>query len=328
MKIKSIVLTAALATAFSAFSGSVDVDWFTTNANSVASFDTAVSAPVVVTNSVPVPEGWTIASYAITAHVTNLVVFAEVPAASALKTGAKGAICAANDKWYGLKYTENTPSWDELSGTAPTEGRSYKFRMDFANNGNTVTYSVNDLADNTVAVSGQQLNTKDATSSSNLPNLCAFAGMGFCTNIVGEIVVAFDGTMAKPVSGGTILISTNESYSVVRGNPNSLAANGLENWVNYVLGIDSPTVTTKPFVAPVQNVSTNTLDLKLGGVAVRDQNETGAKVTYSIDELDSLEDNEPYTVGTNVDPNATVTVGLDNKDVKYYRIKIKIDPAK
>ena len=54
MKIKSIVLTAALATAFSAFSASVDVDWFTTNVTSVVKyFDRNINDPVVVTNTVP-----------------------------------------------------------------------------------------------------------------------------------------------------------------------------------------------------------------------------------------------------------------------------------
>lgn len=320
MKIKSIVLTAALATAFSAFSGSVDVDWFTTNATSVASFDTAVSAPVVVTNSVPVPEGWTIASYAITAHVTNLVLFASTPTATEL-SGAKGAICAAYDstantnKWYGLNAT---PEWVALTpSVAPVEGGDYKFRMEFG--ASTVTYKVSTISGDTpVATSDALTRLGDANF---VTNLCAFAGMGGCTNIVGEIVIAVDGKYAVPLSDGSkVLLST----EVTTQEAEQAQANGLAMWVNHVLGISG---NNQPYAVPVQNDASNTLTVKLGGVNVLDQSQTGAKVTYTIDELDSLEDNEPYTVGTNVDPNATVNVGLKDGGVKYYRIKIKIDPA-
>ena len=325
MKIKSIVLTAALATAFSAFSGSVDVDWFTTNVTSVVgTFDTAVSAPVVVTNSVPVPEGWTISSCAITAHVTNLVLFASTPTATEL-SGAKGAICATHDstantnKWYGLNAT---PEWVVLTpSVAPVEGGDYKFRMEFG--ASTVTYKVSTISGDTpVATSDALTRSGDANF---VTNLCAFAGMGGCTNIVGEIVIAVADTTAVSVDGGSVLVPTSMDNPTSTDTPNKLA-----KWVNYVLGIDGSDAAAKPYVATVQNNNPNTLTVKLGGVNVLNQNQTGAKVTYTIQAGDTPNGSSwGPVVGEEYeykDSGASFEIGTPS-DVKYYRIKIKIDLA-
>ena len=335
MKIKSIVLTAALATAFSAFSDSVNVDWFTTNATGVVYFDRNINDPVVVTNSVAEPAGFTVAAYAVTAYVTNLVVFAEKPAVGSLKSGAKGAICAAYDstsstnKWYGLYYDNDVATWAKLTNltTDPAENSSYALRMEFKEESSVakVRYSVNGtngLTENDGWLA--------STGSYAQPNLYAFAGMGGCTNIVGELVITASGT-AVEVSGGKILIDTSvlpEEQVNVDG------ANGLKKWVNYVLGIDAPTATSKPYAAPVQNASANTLTFKLGGVGtVRGQDTTGAKVTYTVEELESLTATSANQTELNnntngyVGPNDSVSVDLSSEAVKYYRIKIKIDPA-
>ena len=340
MKLKSVVFTVALATAFSAYSDTVDVSWFTTNDTRVAYFDTTVDNPVAVTNTVAVPAGWTIAKYAITAHVTNLVVFAEKPSA-ALKTfdenrEARGAICAAykssgspaTNSWYGLNYDggESKFEWSELTSPSlyPCEGNDYKFRMDFAtNNVKTVTYSVYDLTAGAPAVVGTACATKDPTSSGSLPNLYAFAGMGGCTNIVGEIVISVEGKTAVPLSDGSRVLLPPGTTPVQAETPQE---NGLKMWVNHVLGIDSPTVATKPYAAPVQNASTTTLDLKLGGVAVRDRNDTGAKVTYTIEELATPAASTSETEYSSDDPEQPVSIML-RPQTKYYRIKINIDPA-
>ncbi len=331
MKIKSIVLTAALATAFSAFSDSVNVDWFTTNATSVVYFDRNINDPVVVTNSVAAPAGFTVAAYAVTAYVTNLVVFAEKPSVDDLKTGAKGAICAACDsgepagnKWYGLKDSSGTAEWHELTTTtAPSEGGDYKFRMEFGTS--TVTYKVFTISGNTSVATSEAL--ARSGDMNFVPNLYAFAGMGGCTNIVGEIVVTAADTEAVTVSGGKILISEATAYDDVRNYPNNTDLNGLKKWVNYVLGIDAPTATTKPYAAPVQNALANKLDFKLGGVAARNQDTTGAKVTYTIETLASPGATEREGTTGEYGPNDTASVTLEGSGVKYYRIKIKIDPA-
>ena len=327
MKIKSIVLTAALATAFSAFSASVDVDWFTTNVTSVVKyFDRNINDPVVVTNTVPT-NGWTVSSYAITAYVTNLVIFASQPSVGDLKTGAKGAICAAYDssvptnRWYGLYNNSGTLDWSELTTTAaPVEGGDYKLRMEFSASNSTVKYNVSTISGDTpVATSGALTRSGDANF---VTNLCAFAGMGGCTNIVGEIVVTASGT-AVEVSGGKILVVGD---SVTSEDANSLDVNNLAKWVNYVLGIDGSVANNKPYAAPVQNSSSGTLTFKLGGVGVIDQNQTGAKVTYTVEELESPTDISG-TPRAYVGPNDPVSVDLSSEAVKYYRIKIKIDPA-
>lgn len=329
MKIKSIVLTAALATAFSAFSDSVDIDWFTTSPDNVRYFDKAVSDPVVVTNSFRAPS-ISFSGYAITAYITNLVVFASTPETAELKTGAKGAICAAYDsvnstnKWYGLKDISGTAEWHELTTeTAPSEGDDYKFRMEFG--ASTVTYKVSTISGDTpVATSGALIRSGDANF---VTNLCAFAGMGGCTNIVGEVFIDVSGNFkgvvvedAEGVNVGKIIIDTTK---LPENDANRDGANGLKNWVNYLLGLS----TTKPYVAPVQNDDPYTLTFELGGVHVLGQDVTGAKVTYTVEmrsstsgEWQTAVHNEYKSDGAQFD--VEVPTG-----VKYYRIKIKIDPA-
>ena len=329
MKIKSIVLTAALATAFSAFSESVNVDWFTTNATSVASFDTAVGNPVVVTNDVNAPIA-TFSGYAVTAYVTNLVVFAEKPAANALKDGAKGAICAAYDssepvgnKWYGLS---NAVEWVELSGS-PSDNTAHALKMEFIKAGSKVRYVID---------AGTPSNWFD-TPAYDQPNLYAFAGMGFCTNIVGEVFIdvpaGFAGVEVEDANGipvGRIII---DAEKLDEKDANNSGANGLKKWVNYVLGISNADAAAKPYAAPVQNNSSNTLTFKLGGVHALDQSTTGAKVTYTVEQLETPNAASGSSTKLNnidngyVGPNDPVSVDLPSSGVKYYRIKIKIDPA-
>lgn len=329
MKIKSIVLTAALATAFSAFSASVDVDWFTTNVTSVVKyFDRNINDPVVVTNSVAAPAGFTVAAYAVTAYVTNLVVFAEKPSVPGEfnTLSAKGAICAAYEnstaKWFGLS---NDVGWVQLdTKTAPNDGSAYKLRSEFG--ASTVTYKVSTIADNSEVASSAAWDRVGGAPF--VPNLYAFAGMGGCTNIVGEIVVTAANTAAVTVPDGKILISDAAAYADVRDNPTDLDSNRLEKWVNYVLGIDGTNAEAKPYAAPVQNASDAELTFSLGGVNVG-EHVTGAKVSYTVETLTSV---SPATVDgsvtepTPVDVGTQISVGVP-KAVRYYRIKIKIDPA-
>ena len=333
MKIKSIVLTAALATAFSAFSDSVNVDWFTTNATSVTSFDTAVGNPVVVTNNVEAPLGIaSISGYAITAYVTNLVVFASTPDKKDLNSNTKGAICAAVEgattNWYGLSSSE----WTKLTAlsAAPEENASYALKMEFkSDSGAKVRYSVNGiLADN---------GWLDAPDTYVQPNWYAFAGMGFCTNIVGEVFIdvpassaGVDVQDANGTKVGKIIIDTTK---LAASEANDSGANGLKKWVNYVLGIDNPTATSKPYAAPVQNNKGNKLTFSLGGVGnVLGQDVTGAKVTYTVETCNSTSGTWSSAVDTKAEaeykePGYSFNEIAVPSGVQYYRIKIKIDPA-
>lgn len=336
MKIKSIVLTAALATAFSAFSdsASVDVDWFTTNAISVVKFDRNINDPVVVTNSVAAPlETAYISGYAITAYVTNLVVFAAKPGTelpSVDTKSAKGAICAAVEgattNWYGL----STSGWQTLTNLGtPVENASYALKMEFKNDsGAKVRYSVNGtngLTENDGWLASTGLYEK--------PDFYAFAGMGFCTNIVGEVFIdvpagsaGVDVQDANGIPVGRIIIETEKLDADEANDP---GANGLKKWVNYVLGISNTDAAAKPYAAPVQNSDPSVLTFELGGVdaeKVLGQSVTGAKVTYTVETLESPTATSG-TSGDYVEPNDPVSVNLDSEHVKYYRIKIKIDPA-
>lgn len=327
MKMKSIVFTVALASAFSAFSDSATVNsaWFSTNDTSVAYFDRDVNNPVVITHSVT-PATVNVTGYSITAYVTNLVVFASKPSTPGKydSKSAMGSICAAYDssasanKWYGLASS----GWTALTGLGtPAENTSYALKMEFKNDsGAEVRYSVNGIAhDGWLAAPGEY----------KQPNWYAFAGMGGCTNIVGEVEITVANSTAVSVDGGQIIVANG---SVTSDNANNNANNGLKYWVNYVLGISNDgtaTVDKKPFAAPEQNSDTDKLTFRLGGVVaenVRGQSETGAKVTYTVEELASPTDSSG-TEGTYVGPGETVDVTLDSNSVKYYRIKIKIDPA-
>ncbi len=327
MKIKSIVLTAALATAFSAFSdsASVDVDWFTTNAISVVKFDRNINDPVVVTNSVAAPAGFTVAAYAVTAYVTNLVVFAEKPAATNLTAGAtKGAICAAYDstsstnKWYGLyKNNSSEADWAKLENlTDPAENSSYALKMEFKSDGVAkVKYSVG-------GVSSEWLNSPGTYEQ---PNFYAFAGMGYCTNIVGEIVVAATDTdVAVTLSDGSKVLLPAETTV---GTAEAKQANDLKMWVNYVLGIDGKNAEAKPYAAPVQNASSDALTFSLGGVNVG-AHVTGAKVSYTVEQCNSPTGEWSTAFGDKYKASGeSIDVETPKSGVKYYRVKIKIDPA-
>ena len=338
MKIKSIVLAAALATAFSAFSETVNSPWFVTNDTRIVYFDTAVGTPVEVGNSVAPASGATVTGYAISAHVTNLVVFADKPAPATLKnsTSIKGAICAAYDstvpvnKWYGLKKNgSGEAEWTELTGTEPTESGDYIFRMEFGTS--TVTYKVFTISspDTPIASSGalNRFGTADFA-----PALYAFAGMGGCTNIVGEYEVTIpENHSAVEVddAGGKIIIDAKALEEIGADDVKTAQGeNGLKKWVNYVLGLPNNDANAKPFAAPEQNSTADKLTFSLGGVDnVLGETATGAKVTYTVETLIN-----PSTVDTQateptpVNPGSSISVDVPS-EVKYYRIKIKIDPA-
>ena len=98
-------------------------------------------------------------------------------------------------------------------------------------------------------------------------------------------------------------------------------SNGIAKWANYALGIDGTEEANKPFAAPVQNNTANTLTFKLGGV---NANTGVADVKYAIETLDAPNGNVEAT-STAVAAGADTTINLTPSAVKYYRVKVQID---
>lgn len=97
-------------------------------------------------------------------------------------------------------------------------------------------------------------------------------------------------------------------------------ANGIEKWVNYVLGINGEQAANKPYAAPVQNAASDKLAFSLGGVGALPAG-SGATVEY---EVETSTDGSTWSSGSTADPGDTVTVDAPTSGVKYYRVKVTI----
>ena len=339
MEMKNVVLTAAIALACSAFAdGTVKQSWFDPTPAESGTFDTLVSTPVSV--ACPGAPASGVAVYRIIATIEDLKVFAaepDGPATVSDKT-AKASICAIDGKWYGYSNSD----WVELTGiTAPVEDRDYTIKIEYYPASYKVKYVVGNESSGELA--------PPTGFNTAVPSIAAFAGTGEYTSVVCEYEVTIpDNNKAVTVDnvGGKIIISDAalkamgvENPGVATDEQKSDAAkyvdpngNGLANWVNYVLNITNPTENNKPYAAPVQNGEENTLTFNLGGVGnVLGETTTGAKVTYTVETLSSV-DPTPVVDGTAteptpVGPGSSISVNVPS-GVKYYRIKIKIDPAK
>jgi len=342
MKLKSIVFTVALAAGISAFAGTAYLEsvCFETNSTQTASimtdgtFATEINAPIVITNSMSYTGGLTLDSYRITAYMTNLVVHATLPDAPDRFDGlyAKGAICAAEDgghyKWYGLYYDSTKLDWAEITEGAnyAEEGHSYVFITSFAASSGGVKYSVKNESGTVVAQTNDLLAAH--ASAALAPTRFAFAGTGAYTNLVAEFIFSFADSTAVVVDGGKIAVP--DSAAAKYKDDSALetdSKNGLKNWVNYVLGIDTDTVVTKPYLASVQNGVANTLTFALGGVNVRAKTVTGATVEYTIEESDNRSSWGTAVDGTYESPDGEFNITAASDGVKYYRVLIRIDPV-
>jgi hypothetical protein len=350
MKLKSVVFTVAFAAASSVFADNayLDMSWFATNSTQTASimpngtFDTLLTSPIVITNDTTYSGTFTLDSYRITAYMTNLVVHASLPGVprDLDSLTAKGAVCAVSEdnNWYGLrkKASAEELEWAALdkkvaaeAAYAPADGGSYIFVTTVSAKDNTVDYEVW-KPDNTLVASNS---STFATLADHgvVPSRLAFAGTGAYTNLVAEFIVSIANSTAVEVDGGMIAVSDGASGEVksrVTGSPNTEAANGLKNWVNYVLGIDEVSAATKPYAAPVQNSAADKLTFSLGGVNVRGKTSSGAMVEYTIERKGDVSW-EPLNGKSDVykSHSENYDVDADPSKVNYYRIKIRIDPV-
>ena len=332
MEMKNVVLTAAIALACSAFADTVTQSWFELTQAPAVSFDSEPDDPLSV--ACPgAPESSSVAVYRIIATINDLKVFAAAPGApenvTVDKTSkpAKASICAIDGKWYyyGSEWTELKKEGSDDAFTAPQDGESYTITVE--RDGSYVRYKVQK--------SGASEETSGwIASSSFVPSAFAFAGTGAYSSVVCEYEVTIPDNneavtvkSAENVDIGTIIIDPSK---LAADEANDDGANGLKNWVNYVLNITNPTVNDKPYAAPVQNSDKDNLEFTIGGVGnVLGETTTGAKVTYSVEEMDdplgtnATEKGSAVPTGTEY---GTIKVAVPSQ-VKYYRIKIKIDPA-
>ena len=102
---------------------------------------------------------------------------------------------------------------------------------------------------------------------------------------------------------------------------NATGANGLTNWVNYVLGINTTQANAKPYTAPVQNADPAKLTFSLGGVDVNAS--SGATVKYAVGAVDSPSVDD-FTPSSWVNPDEAIQLEVPS-GVKYYRMKVKIE---
>ena len=339
MKMKSVVLASALVAVSSVFADSLyDSEVIYTNW-----FNVAQSPAVEINEDVPVFFGDNAADlsngYAVTAQVT-VVIHATVPTAeptnitvNSESVAPKGSICAAYDgetaKWYGLQKAGGTYGWVALTGLdAPTEA-DHTLVTEFddkTDSGNRVRYWVDGKSSDWL-ISGHK----------NALKKVGLAGAGSYTKVVGLLVNAWEATnidSSIPISIGKATLATmgintaNTTPDAIKGILTTPQANGIAAWANYALGIsDNVTVavdsTKKPFAAPVQNSTANTLTFKLGGVKART---AVADVTYAIETLASPDDTSGIT-SEYVAAGSEQSITLDSSAVKYYRVKVKIDQA-
>ena len=335
MKMKSAVLASALVAVSSVFAdiytnGDIYNSWFTAGSGTATPIDTDLDSPTIVNGntSATASDG-----YAVTAQVT-VVIHAALPQPDALiltdginTFNPKGSICAAYDngvaKWFGLKKENDTYSWVALAGMdMPTEA-SHTLVTEFDDKGvgvHNVRYWVDGVSSGWLTSGHKNALTK--------VGLAGGTGSSY-TKVVGLLVNAWSATIdSVPISIDKAMLAA-MGVSTANTTPEAIVAalktpqdNGIAKWANYALGIDGTNEDNKPFAAPVQNGSANTLTFKLGGV--NPTAGTGATVTYGVAAVDSPSATaEPSNY---VDPSSAITLDVPDT-VKYYRVKVKIDQA-
>lgn len=329
MKMKSAVLASALVAVSSAFAtiysgGDIYNSWFTAGSDTPTPINTDLDSPTIVNGNTSATAS---NGYAVTAEVSVVIHATRPDVPTALdNVNPKGSICAAYDggvaKWYGLRKVSDTYSWVELTGiAAPSEGL-YTLVTEFDDKGdgvNKVRYWV-DSASSDWFTSGH----------ANPLQKVGLAGTGSYKNVVGLLVNAWTETnidSSIPISISKTMLAamgvntantTPEAIVTALTTPQS---NGIAKWANYALGIDGTNENNKPFAAPVQNGSANTLTFKLGGV---NANTEVADVKYAIETLDAPNGNFSGNL-TYKSPSETTDITLDSEAVKYYRVKVQID---
>lgn len=261
-------------------------------------------------------------------------------------TVPKAALVAVEgdpNKWYGW----NGDSWEDLSEgitAAPSEDHAaYDIAIEFfvENSELKIKYVV-----------GSESKTLTHVSATTLPTLTQvwLAGYGSFGDFgaVGyeefEFVVADDPNPGNPTELPQYNALTESGYYKAKEKAPSLSvadfladkgSNGLPNWQNYVLGLDSTDENAKPFAAPEQNSSSDKLTFNLGGVNINSISTSDATVTYTVEIASSINGAATFTSDETAAGSPVELYLTDNgqavteenqafSGVRYYRIKVKI----
>lgn len=287
--------------------------------------DTAASSPLLFTPSKQFSTLSGSTTYRFDVKIKNLIVNASV---ASLPTTAGGfgnvgespavpyaSIAAVNDsvnKWYGWNGT----TWTYLESiSTPSENSSYDVVIEFFVESDhlKIKYTV-----------GTESHTLQHASANALPSLAkvGFAGCGQFQNFSGSgVKKTFSVTTTKTedqLKDAGLVVKPGQSVAQAL---NDKGTNGLEQWQSLALGITS---STKPYVAPVQNNSDETLSFSIGNYSAN-ENLSGVNVKFDVYELDTLDDANPTKkTETSVAAGGIATVPVPNA-VKYYKIKVTFD---
>ena len=245
-------------------------------------------------------------------------------------SGYIGAIAATTNTSSGAVAWMATANgaWVELSGSAPATNTAYTVKTELDLGAKKLRHSV--------MASGA---SKYTTLYKTMPGdwLPANVGNPALTNIlaVGDFDTAtLSGTCqassdiavtgAGSISFDPAALEAIGITSDVEAALNAKGANGITNWVNYVLGISTTQANAKPYTAPVQNAESSKLTFSLGGVNVNAS--SGATVQYGVQVGTDPASPTSFTGPTSwVNPGESVELTADTANVKYYRVKVKID---
>ena len=208
--------------------------------------------------------------------------------------------------------------WVELSGHTPELNIAYVVKTELDLGAKKLRHFVKSGTSGFTAL-GDWLPA--ATNSPVLSSIVAFGDFESITlngkrQTFSEVDVTGAGNLSfNPTALEEVGITDNFAKAL-----NATGANGLTNWVNYVLGINTTQANAKPYTAPVQNADPSNLTFALGGVDVNAS--SGATVKYAVGEVDSP--SSDFTPSSWVNPDEAIQLEVPS-GVKYYRMKVKIE---
>ena len=248
-------------------------------------------------------------------------------------SGYIGAIAATTNRSSGAVAWMATANgaWVELSGPAPATNTAYTVKTELDLGAKKLRHSVKKAseAEGDFTVLGDWLPANVGNPA--LTNILAVGDFdtailtGTCPNAT-NIAVAGAGSIAfYPNELKAIGMDTDgKTYEQIASSLADDGLNGIAKWQNYVLGISTTDPNAKPYAAPVQNADPSNLTFSLGGVNVNAS--SGATVQYGVQVGTDPASPTSFTGPTSwVNPGETVEMTADTANVKYYRVKVKID---
>lgn len=301
-----------------------------TKESNLIKVDSAIAAPAIYTPGSK-PDA---TRYRITGNMT-VTLNAAVPGndvfGNTLPKAALVAVAGESNKWYAWHLTGNgTGEWAEVtSATAPAEGTNYPFTIDIS--AAKVKYTVGGATIELVNAGGSVNVTQIGLSGYGF--FGDFAAKGFesmtyeydAGSLVNGDQLDTSSSLYKSLTAAGMTVTKETNATSIETFLNGTGANKLPNWQNYVLGLNSTDANAKPFTAPKQNDSTDTLSFELGGVNASSITASGATVTFSVYESDSPTGAGTLVAGTaDTAASGTASATLSSSGVKYYRVKVKI----